>query len=148
MTTFRYFDDFAVGDHFDLGSYVLSKEEIIAYAREFDPQPFHLDEEAARASMLGGLCASGWHGCAILMRLFYEGLLKSSASMGSGGVDEVRWVKPIFPGTLTGALTVTAARRSRSRPEMGILSGAFTLANEAGDVLMRMNGTFLQEVRS
>ena len=105
MATFRYFDDFAVGDHFFLGSYVLSKEEIIAYAREFDPQPFHLDEEAARASMLGGLCASGWHGCAILMRLFYEGLLKSSASMGSGGVDEVRWVKPIFPGTLTGAPT-------------------------------------------
>ncbi len=147
MTVFRSFTDFSVGDRFDLGSYVLTREEIVDFAAEFDPQPFHLDEAAAKASMLGGLCASGWHGCAILMRIFYEGLIKDSASMGSGGIDEVKWLRPIFPGKLHCDLTITGARVSRSRPEMGILTGRFTLSDSAGETLMRMVGTFMQEVR-
>src|SRR5579859_3157513 len=103
----RYFEDFAVGHTLELGSYTITREEILAFARQFDPQPFHTDEEQAKASLYGGLIASGWHTASIFMRLLVDGLLNDTASMGSPGVDELRWLRPVRPGdTLRARFTV------------------------------------------
>lgn len=93
-----YFEDFSVGQVLDLGSCAVSEEEIVAFARQFDPQPFHVDAEAAAASHFGGIVASGWHTCALLMRGIVDQLLLRSASHGSPGVDEIRWLQPVRPG--------------------------------------------------
>ncbi|PLX38778.1 MAG: hypothetical protein C0606_09695 [Hyphomicrobiales bacterium] len=140
----RTFDDFHTGQHFDIGSYVLSKDEIVAFAREYDPQPFHLDEAAGKASLLGGLCASGWHGCAILMRMLCDGLLNETASKGSGGIEQVRWLRPIFPGTLRAEMDVVSTRASRSRDDLGFVNARFRLLNEGGEVLMVMEAALMQ----
>lgn len=111
----------------------------MAFAAQYDPQPMHLDEEAGRKSLLGGLGASGWHSCAIMMRMIYDAVLVDAASMGAGGVDEVQWLRPIRPGdklTLRG--TVLEGRVSRSRPEMGILSARYELYNSHGEHVMTM----------
>jgi acyl dehydratase len=119
----RHYEDFEVGETREFGRYEVTAEEIKAFALEFDPQPFHLDEEAARNSILGGLCASGWHTCAMLMRMMVDGYLGRSASLGSPGIDEVKWLKPVFPGeTLTGRYTVLAKRQSSKSPETGIVT--------------------------
>src|SRR5258708_421531 len=94
----RYFEDFQVGDIFDLGSTTVTEEEIISFARQFDPQPFHTDPVLAKDSIFGGLVASGWHTTAMFMRLFFDGLLHETASIASPGVDDVRWLKPVRPG--------------------------------------------------
>ncbi len=93
------FEDFVPGEVTTFGAYEVTKDEVIDFASQFDPQPFHLDEEAGRASMLGGLAASGWHSCAILMRMMFDGFMNGSTSIGSPGIDEVRWLKPVFPAT-------------------------------------------------
>ena len=117
-----YFEDFSVGDTFELGSKQMSEEEIITFARQFDPQPFHVDPERAKESFFGGLVASGWHTTAIFMRLFVDGLLNKSASLASPGVDEVRWVRPVRPGDMLRArFTVLESTPSRSRPNMGVV---------------------------
>ena len=124
-----HFADFAIGRSFALGPYVLGKDEIIAFAEEFDPQPFHLDEAAAQASILGGLCASGWHTCAIMFRMMADAFILNTASLGSSGLDEVRWLKPVLAGeTLTGATLVTDARRSTKNPAFGIVKFRTTLS--------------------
>jgi acyl dehydratase len=134
-----YFEDFALGSIAEFGPRSVTREEIIAFAAEFDPQPFHLDEEAARASMLGGLAASGWHTCAILMRMIYDGFLFESASMGSPGVDEVRWLAPLRPGdTLTIRRTVLDARVSKSKPDRGFVTLRFEVLNQAGRPVMTL----------
>ena len=134
-----YFEDFAVGSVAEYGPRLVTREEIIAFAAEFDPQPFHLDEEAARGSMLGGLAASGWHTCSILMRMIYDGFLFESASMGSPGVDEVRWLAPVRPGDrLTIRRTVSDARVSKSRPEAGFVSFLFEVLDQAGRTVMTL----------
>ena len=102
-----YFEDMAVGATVDLGKRSVSEEEILRFAREFDPQPFHVDPEAAGKSIFGGLIASGWHTCSITMRLLVDGLLSNSSSLGSPGIEQIRWVKPVRPGdTLHAVLTV------------------------------------------
>src|ERR1700682_125628 len=93
-----YFEDIVPGSVITFGPRTITREEIIAFAAEFDPQPMHLDEEAAKKTMLGGLSASGWHSCAIMMRLIYDGFLVNAASMGAPGIDEVKWLKPVRPG--------------------------------------------------
>ena len=98
MTGKLYFEDFQPGAVNEYGPRLVSREEIIAFAAEFDPQPMHLDEEAARASMLGGLAASGWHTCCMMMRMVADGFVLNSASMGAPGIDEVRWLAPLRPG--------------------------------------------------
>ena len=134
-----HFEDFAPGSIAEFGSRSVTREEIIAFAAEFDPQPFHLDEEAARASMLGGLAASGWHTCAILMRMIYDGFLFESASMGAPGVDEVRWLAPVRPGdTLTMRRTVLEARVSNSKPDRGFVTLLFEVFNQAGRLVMTL----------
>lgn len=119
----------------------MTRDEILAFAREFDPQPFHLDEAAARRTIYGGLLASGWHTAAILMRLMWETYLKDTASMGSPGVEEVRWLKPVRPGdTLRARFTVTDARPSRSRPDRGVVTSLSEVLNQHGEVVMTVRG--------
>ncbi len=140
----RYWEDFAPGQVIEHGPRRISREEIVAYAREFDPQPFHLDEEAARHSMLGGLCASGWHSCCILMRMSAESFVLNSSSMGAPGVDEVRWLAPIRPGDdLTLRATVLSTRPSSSRPDMGLVNVLLELFNAAGTCVMSLRAPLM-----
>jgi acyl dehydratase len=137
----RYWDDIKAGDVVELGSRTMEKERMVGFAREFDPQPFHTDESAAKASIWGGLIASGWHTGSVLMRLFYEGFLKDTASLGSPGIDELRWLKPVRPGdTLSARLTVTEATASRSKPDRGIIRSVMEMRNQHGEVVMTTSG--------
>jgi acyl dehydratase len=132
-----YWEDFSVGSVAEYGPRLVTREEIIAFAAEFDPQPMHMDEEFARGTMLGGLAASGWHTCAIAMRLIADGFILDAASMGSPGIDEVRWLKPVRPGDrLTLRRTILDARPLKSRPEWGLVRFRFEMLNQAGEILM------------
>jgi acyl dehydratase len=137
----RYWEDIKEGEVVELGRRTMDKERMIAFAREFDPQPFHTDEKAAEASIYGGLIASGWLTGSTLMRLLYDGFLKDTASLGSPGIDELRWLKPVRPGdTLTGRLTVIEATASRSRPDRGIVRTRMELMNQDGEAVMTITG--------
>ncbi|MFL6799409.1 MAG: MaoC family dehydratase [Xanthobacteraceae bacterium] len=128
-----YWEDFSLGQVFDCGSRLVTAEEIVAFATEFDPQPMHLDEETARATLLGGLVASGWHSCCMLMRMLSDALLCNSSFLGAPGVDEVCWLLPIRPGDcITARGTVLETRSSRSRPQMGFVKFKFELI-DAGE---------------
>ncbi len=146
MSGLLHFEDFPVGEVITYGSYQVTADEIIDFARQFDPQPFHVDTVAAKASILGDLCASGWHICAIMMRMMVDGYLGRSASMGSSGIEETKWLQPVFPGeTLSCRRTTLEARRSTRRPEMGVLRFRWELFNLAGDKKSEMTGvTFIR----
>jgi acyl dehydratase len=136
-----YFEDFPPGDVRESPARTVTREEIIAFAREFDPQPFHTDEAAAKGTIFGGLIASGWHTAGIYMRLMWETFLKDTASLGSPGVDEVRWLKPVRPGdTLRVRFTVLEAVPSRSKPDRGIVRTLSEIFNQHGEVVMTMRG--------
>ena len=133
------FEDFPPGHFGTFGPRRVTREEILAFAAEFDPQPMHLDEEAASRSMLQGLSASGWHLCSIMMRMMVDGFIGRSASLGSPGVDEVRWLAPLRPGDdLTLDIDVVEARVSRSRPETGIVTFKALVRNAAGQGLCEL----------
>jgi acyl dehydratase len=137
----RHFEDFVAGDVIELGRRTITKDAIIAFATEFDPQAFHVDERAAAQSVFGGLIASGWHTGSLTMRLFYDGVIKDTASLGSPGVDELRWVKPVRPGdTVSGRMTVLETVASRSKPDRGIVRSLLELRNQHGDVVLMMKG--------
>ena len=137
----RYWEDFTEGDTIDLGSYEITREEILEFAGRYDPQPFHVDEEAAAAGPFGGLAASGWHTAAIFMRLFVDGILNSSASMGSPGIEELRWTAPVRPGdALTGRVRVVESYPSERRADRGTLISHCELLNQDGAVVMTMRG--------
>ena len=139
-----YWEDFTPGRVAEYGPRVVTREEIVGFAAEFDPQPMHLDEEAARATMLGGLSASGWHACCLLMRMCADGFVLNSSSMGAPGVDEVRWLKPIRPGdALTLRTTVIETRASNSRPDMGFVRCLFELRTAAGDAVMTLTTSLM-----
>jgi acyl dehydratase len=143
-----YFEDFHRGQVYGLGPKLVTKDEIIAFAEEFDPQPFHLDEEAAKASVLGGLSASGWHTSSMLIRLCCDAVLSHSTVLGSRGMDEVKWLKPVYAGdNLTGEFTVTDLRKSESKPGVGILNFSAFLANQAGERKVAMAGMFFMRMR-
>ena len=149
MGELLHFEDFEVGQVIDLGSYAVTAQEIREFASEFDPQRFHLDEEAAEASLLGGLAASGWHVCAIFMRLLAEGWMNKTVSMGSNGVPEVKWLKPVYAGeTLSGAVTIITKRVSSKRPEMGIFQCLFELSNESGEKKTEMTAVVFMRVKA
>jgi acyl dehydratase len=134
-----HFEDFEPGRTAEYGPRVVTREEIIAFAAQYDPQPMHLDEAAGQRSLLGGLGASGWHGCGIMMRMICDGFMLDSASMGAGAVEEVKWLHPIRPGdSLTLRYTVLDARASRSRPEMGIVRIRYEMFNAHGACVMTM----------
>jgi acyl dehydratase len=132
-----YLDDLVPGQVHELGRHTVSADDIVAFATLWDPQPFHLDEAAARASIYGGLIASGWHTCCIFMRLFADGLLNRAAAMGSPGLDELRWLKPVRPGdTLFGRVEVLEVTPSRSRPDRGIARLRSAVRNQADDEVL------------
>lgn len=136
-----YWEDFPVGETVEFGRKHVTKEEILEFASEFDPQPFHLDEEAAKQSILGGLCASGWHSCAMAMRMMCDGYILESASLGAPGVDEVRWKKPVYvDDVLRLRRTCVERRTSKSRPEMGLTKFRTEVLNQKDEVVMTMEG--------
>ncbi|MCP3138419.1 MaoC family dehydratase [Pyxidicoccus xibeiensis] len=133
----RYFEDFQPGDASEHGPYVVSREEIIAFAKQFDPQPFHLSDEGGREGIFGGLIASGWHTASICHRLIVEGLLGKAASLGSPGLDELRWLKPVRPGDALSVRTeVVSTTPSRSKQDRGAIKFRFEVRNQHGEVVM------------
>jgi acyl dehydratase len=149
QTPLIYFEDIVVGETMPFGRKVVGKDEIIAFARAFDPQPFHLDEEAAKSSLIGRLCASGWHSCAMLMRMLADEVLNKAASLGSPGLDEVKWLRPVFPGDeLTGRYTCTGKRVLASRPGVGLCQVLFEMLNQDSDVVMTWSGSQFFKVRA
>jgi len=126
-----HLDDFARGQVFELGEHSFTRDEILEFATAFDPQPFHINEEAAAQSNYDGLIASGWHKGSIFMRLLVSGLLHRCASMGSPGVDELRWLAPVRPGdTLSARLEIEAIRPSKSKPDRGFITTRAVLTNQ------------------
>jgi acyl dehydratase len=149
MAGLLHFEDFEVGQVIDLGTYAVTAAEIREFASEFDPQPFHLDEAAGAASLLGGLAASGWHVCSMMMRMIADGWLNKSASMGSNGVSEVKWLKPVLAGeTLSARVTILSKRISSKRPEMGIFECLFELFNSAGEKKTEMTAVVFMRVKA
>ena len=143
------FEDFPQGRFGSFGPRHVSREEIIAFAAEFDPQPMHLDEEAARASMLKGLSGSGWHLCALTMRMLFDGFIGRTASLGSPGINEVRWLSPLRPGDdLMLDVDVVETRVSRSRPTTGIVTFKCVTRNAAGEALCEMVSPIIIERRA
>lgn len=131
MPDIYHFEDFKPGQIFELGSVSVSKEDIIDFASEFDPQPFHLDEDAGKASLLGGLAASGWHTGSMVMRLLASGLLNRSTCQGAPGIDQLKWQRPVFPDDiLTARAEVLATKELRSKPDMGIVTFRVTAAKQ------------------
>jgi acyl dehydratase len=138
----RYWEDFQPGAVAIYGPRLVTREEIVAFAAEFDPQPMHLDEAAASATLLGGLAASGWHTCCLLMRIITDGFVLDTSSMGAPGVEEVRWLKPLRPGTrIRVRSTVLETRASKSRPEMGLVKIHHEVLDETDTVLTTLTST-------
>jgi acyl dehydratase len=134
-----YWEDFIPGNVTEYGPRLITRDEIVAFAAEFDPQPMHLDEAAGNASMLGGLAASGWHSCCLMMRLISDGFLVESSVLGAPGVEEVKWLRPVRPGeSLRVRATVLETRPSRSRPDIGFVKFLFELIDAAGARLMTL----------
>jgi acyl dehydratase len=143
------FEDFPPGHFGRFGPRHVTREEILAFAAEFDPQPMHLDEEAAKKSMLKGLSGSGWHLGSIMMRMMFDGFIGRTVSMGSPGINELRWLAPLRPGDdLTLDVDVTEARVSRSRPETGIVTFKGVVRNAAGQVLCEMESPIIVRRRA
>jgi acyl dehydratase len=133
----RYFEDYIRGSVEDCGTFTLSEAEIIAFAKEYDPQPFHVDPVAAGNGPFGGLIASGWHTTSMMMRHLVDHYISAESSLGSPGVEDIRWPKPVRPGdTLRVRATVLEARRSASRPDRGIVKTLAELLNQDGDLVM------------
>lgn len=142
MSQIRYYwEDLEPGSVRELGSVTPSAEEIKEFAEQFDPQPFHLDEAAGRRSIFGNLCASGWHTCAMAMRLTVDNFLNESSSMGSPGLESLRWLKPVYPGdTLSLRHTVTEARGLRTRADIGLVRSNWEMFNQNGEKVLHMEG--------
>jgi acyl dehydratase len=136
-----YWEDLAPGSVRDLGTVTVSAEEIKDFASKFDPQPFHLDEAAGRNSIFGNLCASGWHTCSLAMKLTVENLLTESSSMGSPGVENLRWLKPVYPGdTLRLTHTILESRPLRTRIDRGLVRAGWEMFNQNGEKVLSMEG--------
>jgi len=144
-----YWEDFKVGDTASMGEMRVDKDEVIAFAQAYDPQPFHIDEEAAKRSFFSGLIASGWHTCAMVMRMMVDSYLRDSASLGSPGVENVRWLKPVRPGdTIRAQRHVLETRASQSKPGIGIVKSRWEVFNQDGELVMTMEGYGMFERRN
>lgn len=136
------YEDFVEGLSIDLGQKQVTAEEIIEFAQEFDPQPMHLDEEAGKASILGGLAASGWHICAMFMRLMCDAFLLDSTAQGAPGVDQIKWKVPVLAGdTLRGRCTVLTKRLSSSKPQLGFVGMRAEMFNQRGESVFELENT-------
>jgi acyl dehydratase len=139
-----YFEDFTLGSSQVYGPHEVSEDSIIAFAREYDPQPFHTDPEAAKDTFVGTLIGSGWHSCSINMRLIADGFLLETAAMGAPGIEEVRWLKPMLPGdVLHSQVTVIEARSSQSRPELGLVRFGFELLDQKDAAVLTQSNWIL-----
>lgn len=137
----KYFEDFTPGDEMTFPPRSVTEEEIIAFAKDFDPQPFHIDREAASRTPYGGIIASGWHTMGMMMRLMVDHVLRDAASMGSPGIDELRWLKPVRPGdVLTLKARTLEAVPSKSRPDRGMVTSEHTFYNQHGEAVAFMRG--------
>lgn len=144
QTAKLYWEDFKAGAVAVYGPRLVTREEIVAFAAEFDPQPMHLDEAAGAATLLGGLGASGWHSCSLLMRIIVDGFIFNSSSMGAPGVEEVNWLRPLRPGTnVRVRTTVLETRESKSRPELGLVKFNFEMLDDADAVLTTLATTLM-----
>ena len=144
----RWFDDFLVGERFEFGDYLITAEEIVEFAQRYDPQPFHLDAEAAARSHFGGLIASGWMSCGVLMRLVCDHFIPSASSMGSPGIDELRWLKPVRPGDrVRAAVEVLAVKPSQSKPDRGVITVQQELINQRDDRVLTLVGRGMYQRR-
>ncbi|HEX2547335.1 MAG TPA: MaoC family dehydratase [Ramlibacter sp.] len=136
-----YWEDLQAGTVRELGTTTVSAEEIKEFAGKYDPQPFHLDEEAGKQSLFGGLCASGWHTCALVMRLTVDNMLRHSSSLGSPGLESLKWLKPVYPGdVLSLKHTILQARPLRKRPDTGIVRSRWDVSNQHGEAVLQMEG--------
>ena len=142
MADITYFwEDMAVGQVRDLGTISPSREDIIAFASQFDPQPFHLDDAAGEASVFGGLCASGWHTCSMAMRLMVTNFLQQTSSLGSPGLENIQWKKPVYPNdTLRLQTTVLETKPMGRRPDVGMTRNLWEMFNQHGDKVLHMEG--------
>jgi acyl dehydratase len=137
----KYWEDFKVGERAELGRHTFSEEEIVAFGRQYDPQAFHVDARQAKDTPFGGLIASGWHTCAIGMRLMVEGYIQNTVSLGSPGIDSIRWLKPVRPGdTVTYSRVVTESRASLSRKGVGLVKHRWEAVNQRGEPVLTMEG--------
>jgi acyl dehydratase len=137
----RYWEDYEVGVKYPIGSTSFTAEEIVTFARDFDPQSFHVDVEAAKRSMFGGLIASGWHVASKLMRLFVDNYIDRQTALGSPGLDEIRWLKPVRPDdTLTAWVECAAKMPSKSRPDMGVIHEHWRATNQKGELVLTVKG--------
>jgi acyl dehydratase len=145
----RYFEDYGVGDVHRFGQIAVDEDEVLSFAKRFDPQSFHTDIEAARQGPFGGLIASGWHTAGLMMRLLTEHFLSSVASLGSPGIDELRWLKPVRPGDLLSLrVTIREATLSRSKPDRGMVRSFIEVVNQTDAVVMTLVAMILVGRRS
>jgi acyl dehydratase len=139
-----YFEDFPVGEILEYGDRLVTAEEIVEFARQFDPQPFHLDDAAARGTQAGGLIASGWQTASLLMRMNCNAFVLRMASQGAPGLEELNWVKPVRPGDrLRARRTTLSARVSRSRPEIGLVGFQFAVINQDGETMLTQKNVMM-----
>jgi acyl dehydratase len=144
----RYFEDYVAGSAQEFGAILVEEAEILSFARRFDPQTFHTDPEAAKESIYGGLIASGWHTAGLMMRLVVDHYLAASSSLGSPGVDELRWLKPVRPGDrLSIRATILEATRSRSKPDRGLVRTLIEVLNQDREVVMSLKAMNLMRCR-
>ena len=136
-----WWEDFKVGERSEMGRHTFGADEIVTFARQFDPQPFHTDPQAARESAFGGLIASGWHTCAVGMRLMVDQYIGRTVSLGSPGIEDIRWLRPVRAGdTLTYSRTVTASRASATRAGVGLVKHRSEAVNQSGETVLSMEG--------
>jgi len=144
----RYFEDYPIGEITEFGDYPVTEQEIVDFAKRYDPQPFHTDPAAARDSNFGGLIASGWMTASAAMRMMVDHYISPLSSMGSPGVDELRWLRPVRPGDrLRMRVTVVESRRSQSKPDRGMLRFAWEMVNQDNTQVMTMNGWGMYKAR-
>jgi acyl dehydratase len=137
----RYWEDFKVGEVERIGEKRVERDEVVDFARQYDPQPFHIDETAAKRSVYGGLIASGWHTCAMVMRMMCDAYLAQAASVGSPGIENLKWLKPVRPGdTISARRTTLDTRASKSKPDIGIVNNLWEVFNQKGEMVMSMQG--------
>jgi acyl dehydratase len=137
----KYWEDFAIGERGELGRHTFTEEEIVAFGRQFDPQPFHIDAGKAQAGAFGGLIASGWQTCAVGMRLMVDSYISQTVSLGSPGIDSIRWLKPVRPGdTVAYSRVVIESRASTTRKGVGLVKHRWEAVNQRGELVLTMEG--------
>ncbi|MGH1361593.1 MAG: MaoC family dehydratase [Burkholderiaceae bacterium] len=144
----RYFEDYIPGEEVEFGDYLITEQEILEFAQKYDPQAFHLDHDAAAKTHFGGLVASGWMTCSVMMRLYVDHYISPLSSMGSPGLDEIRWLAPVRPGDrLRVRVRTVSSRRSESKPDRGFLKFEQAVLNQADEVVLTVKGTGMYKVR-